>query len=590
MLNFLSYFLSMMKLYSLLLIVGISPVVFAGDLDEANCPANEIYVPGNGCMTSVAWQQKQCQMSGGSWFVHDSGGMSCVFGQSEDSEDPGIKRGTTQTERTPRADPACQGENQPESCKKGLRSVDPAAPHSPKAAVPAQKPEPGTKMTQEKRALRPDGTPMTDEEQAAMRDQATIAVKELEEQVVKCTTERKDAQSCCRQPMSCLTGRDNPEIAGAMQTLTALIGTGAAVALGAQQGGSNPGMQACKTMQMLGLGSAGINGLAGTVCTSRKLSCDSTCGEVVTKASAYITANCTVGSTDSVCSRLKTHMMSAKTSIQECGYLNANIQQLGSQTIAGLSGTAIASLCNQMSASSVGFANLDKPPVFTGDCSNPANASNPACVNCTGTNATTNPLCNTTNPNTVGLGDGGTNLAKANYGASAAGGATSNVAGLEGADTQAPVTPFVQAEANKNSGIQGGGGGGLGAAGASANNDPGGGQGGGGGGGVNADIMQGTSGGNGFSGYASAPQTGGGDGGFSGYGGGTGSNRGGSGFNLAQYLPGGAKAAAGRGLAGASGIIAAKAELGDAKDNIWIRPTRRMGIMCQQNRLDCGVK
>ena len=204
----------------------------------------------------------------------------------------------------------------------------------------------------------------------------------------------------------------------------------------------------------------------------------------------------------------------------------------------------------------------------------------------TGANAATNPLCVNNQP--VGLGDGpATGLSKANFGATQTGG-SSNVAGLENAGTQAPVTPTITPEANKNAGVQGGGGGGLGASSAAANNDLGQ-QGGGASGGPNADIMQGTSGGNGFSGYASAPQTGGGDGGFSGYGGGTGRSAG-SGFNLAQYLPGGAKAAAGRGLAGAGGIVAAKAELGNPGDNIWIRPTRRMGIMCQQNRLECGVK
>lgn len=426
-----------------------------------------------------------------------------------------------------------------------------------------------------------------DAEQKQLRADTQAEATALREAAKKCTDAKRDAQSCCREPMTCLTGRENPEISGAVATLTGLIGTGVAMYAGQQQNPNDPGMQACKTLQYLGMGAGGLNGVLGGVCTTRKLSCDSTCSEIFKKSNELIAANCPTGQTGASgpCYDLKNARSIAQNAISECSYLNANIQQMGGQAISSLSGAGIASLCNQISGSSVGFANLDRPPVFTGDCSNPANASNPACVNCTGANAATNPLCNTTPPPTPGLGDGpGTGLAKANFGSKEAG-ANVNAAGLEGAGQQLPVTPAIAAEANKNSGVQGGGGGGLGAASTPANNDLGS-PNQGVAGGPNADIMQGTSGGNGFSGYATSPQTGGGEGGYGGYGSGSSEYKA-PGFNLAQYLPGGKKAVAGRGLAAAA--VGKSAELGNIQDDIWFRQTKRFDKWCRGDRVKCGV-
>lgn len=453
----------------------------------------------------------------------------------------------------------------------------------------AGKPGPAETLPNGDRRLA-DGTVVTEEQYQQMLAQQKQDLEAesaaLKEAANKCLIARKDAQSCCRQPMSCLSGRENPEITSAVATLTGLIGTGVSMYMGQQNGGTDPGMQACKTLQYLGLGAGGLNGVLAGVCTTRKLSCDNTCADTYRKANELVLANCQTGQTSSNCTELKNARSTAQASISECGYLNANIQAMGGQSISALSGAGIASLCNQLSGSSVGFAALDKPPVFTGDCSNPANASNPACVNCSGANAATNPLCATPTP--VGLGDGpsGSSLARANYGSNEAG-ANVNAAGLEGAGSQLPVTPAVAAEANKNSGVQGGGGGGLGAASPSANDGGGGQPGVAQGGGPNADIMQGTSGGNGFSGYASSPQTGGGEGGYGGYGQGGSERSAGPGFNLAQYLPGGQKAVAGRGLAAAA--VGKSGELGKVVDDIWFRPTKYFNKWCRGDRLKCGV-
>ena len=546
---------------------------------QVDCPAGEVYVNGQGCVKEAALS---CRAQGGQWFAHDSGSTSCVYNQS----------GGTDTDKTVTTGGGTEAVLEPYSTTNPSlppKVVTPASPGAqPKTAPTAKAKGPAEDLGNGK-VKTPDGREITQEEWQAEQDQQRQELKSqsegLQAEAQKCLIARRDAQSCCNQPMSCLTGRENPEVAGAVATLTGLIGTGVAMYAGQQNGGTNPGMQACKTLQYLGLGAGGLNGVLGGVCTTRKLSCDSTCGEIYKKANELIAANCSgpSASRSENCRALLNARSTAQTSLSSCSALNANIQEMGGQAISSLSGAGIASLCNQLSGSSTGFASLDRPPVFTGDCSNPANASNPACVNCSGPNAATNPLCKTTPP--PGLGDGptSTSLAKANYGTSKESG--SNVAGLESAGTQAAVTPTITPEANKNAGVQGGGGGGLGGAAAPANNDLGN-QNPGVAGGPNADIMQGTTGGNGFSGYASAPQTGGGEGGYSGYGGGSSEYKA-PGFNLAQYLPGGKKAVAGRGLAAAA--VGKSAELGNIQDDIWFRQTKYLNKWCRGDRIKCGV-
>ncbi len=517
--------------------------------------------------------ESQCRQSGGQWFVHDSGGTSCI--RSGDTQGTVPREQSSADEFNPNPPPSV--------------AIPTASPPKPApTATTKVDPKKVEELPNGDKKL-PDGTVVSAEDYDQMMKQQNQEFKEqaeaLKAEGQKCLIARRDAQSCCNQPMSCLTGRENPEIAGAVATLTGLIGTGVAMYAGQQQNPNDPGMQACKTLQYLGMGAGGLNGVLGGVCTTRKLSCDSTCGDIYKKANELIAVNCSgpSASRSENCRALLNARSTAQTSISACSYLNANIQQMGGQAISSLSGAGIASLCNQLSGSSTGFAALDKPPVFTGDCSNPANASNPACVDCSNaTVAATNPLCKTATP-PPGLGDGPAALAKANYGTSKESG--SNVAGLEMAGQQAAVTPAIQAEANKNAGVQGGGGGGLGAAAAPANNDLGN-QNPGVAGGPNADIMQGTTGGNGFSGYASSPQTGGGEGGYGGYGANP-ERSAGPGFNLAQYLPGGKKAVAGRGLAAAA--VGKSSELGNVQDDIWFRQTKYMNKWCRGDRVKCGV-
>lgn len=540
--------------------------------DQSECPENQIYVIGRGCVNYQAVNQevfaRECESRGGRPYfnVGASGSQTCVMDQTT-TESGGC--GNPGQDPCPPAPPP-PSQNQP------------PPPRQQQAQNPGAKPaddknkQAGDTNKQPGKDTVPEGT--ADDAMAPAELSATA--KALEEEANKqCIQSKRDAQSCCRDPMTCLLGRSNPETSGAISTLLGLVGTGAAVAIGAQQGGNDAGMQACKALNLLGYGSAGINGIAAGSCTTKKLSCESACGEVRTKAEKLSKAYCAESrGTSGTCGKIKQAIVTASVSIQECGYLNAEIQQMGGQAIAGGTGAAISSLCNSLSAASVGFASLDRPPVFNGDCS--TNPSNPACVNCADPKFASNPICLKSTP-PAQLGDGGSTLAKANYG-NGTGTGTANVGSLEGAATQAPVTPNIPIEANRNSGIGGGGGGGgFGSAAAQPNNDPQ--QGGSGGPGVNADIMQGTVGGNGFSGYGgSTVQTGGGADGFSGYGGGNGGANKQPGFNLAQFLPGGARAPAGRGLAGASVGRQLASQLGSVKENIWMRYSRRMLIVCER--------
>jgi len=551
--------------------------------EDKYCVASGRIWTGSACIAPEQIEQFQskkeadCSARGGTP-VREGYGVSCIGGSPivREGSDPNAQCGNLDQ-------PACGPSNTPRGSPGGTGGG------SQSGGKTADDKNKTAGQTDPNKQPGKDTVPVANGDEAPTADTADLSAtsKTLAEEADKCIKSKRDAQSCCRDPMSCLVGRENPEVSASISTLLGLVGTGAAVAIGAQQGGNDAGMQACKALNLLGYGSAGINGLAAGTCTTKKLSCESTCGDIREKAEKLVKAHCadTRGTGNNTCRRLKQAVLTASVSIQECGYLNAEVQQLAGQSIAGGTGAAISSLCNSLSAASVGFASLDRPPVFNGDCN--ANPNNPACVNCADPKFATNPMCQKTTPPPVALGDGGAGLSKANYG-NGTGTGTANVAGLEGTAQQQPVTPNVPIEPNRNAGIGGGGGsGGMGSAAAQPGNDnQQGGQ--GGGPGVNADIMQGTVGGNGFSGYGGpAVQTGGGSEGFSGYGGGNGAAKQ-PGFSLAQFLPGGARAAAGRGLASANIGRKLASELGNVKDNIWMRYSRRMLLVCA--RVKCEAR
>ena len=410
----------------------------------------------------------------------------------------------------------------------------------------------------------------------------TSYAQQAERDLDACREQVSRTKRCCTNPVACMTSGG---VQDAYNTLSALAAVGADVMMGTSGGDPKKLQQACSVMQALGYGSGAANaGLAG-VCYSEISSCEDKCDRIKTQYQAYINENCSGGApcASSVKSRIQSAISSAKSASNSCSAMNGQVQMMATQAVAGGLSGAFGGLCANISTATATPPSM--LPVTNTDCSNPANAGNPICLNCSNPANASNPLC--PKLGNQGLGDGsGVSLAgNPNFGAGSA--SQNNVganAGFDG-NSQKGVTGGGQFKPASSGGVPNGGGQMLGGN-SSGNNSfgipdrsqQGGGR------GYNTDVMQGTGGGGGYS-VSSAPVAAGG-GGFGGYGQ-QDEKRNAKPFDLRNYLPGGTKDPK-RGIAG---IGSPTPEIGNRYVDIFQRVHDRYAALCRLERmLECGRK
>lgn len=408
-------------------------------------------------------------------------------------------------------------------------------------------------------------------------------LQEARQQVQLCRDAAKRARECCNNPAACTVG-GGKEVGEAISALSALTAVGGAALVGSTGGDAGKLQKACSILQAIGYGSAAVNGGAATVCYTAKSSCNDECDEISKKYQEMVD-NCTpeMGCTSATKSELQSQIRTGEANSRSCDALNGQISKSLAQGVVGGLGGQYAGLCAELSKASTGLPKFDTQPVFTTDCNNPANASNPACLNCSIAANQSNPLCR--KPGGT-LGDGAS-VAVSSPGNFGVGTANANVDGNAGYDGpgQRAITPEIKPAAasakevanNSGGAMLGGGGGGNPGFGIPDRPQ------GGGRGGYNTDIMQGVGGGGGYT-VSSVPTAAGS--GFSGYGSAA-PNNANKAFDLRQYLPGGAKDPKRK----IAGLGVAVPEMGSRFDDIFKRVNDRVNVLCRLERLmDCGKK
>lgn len=410
----------------------------------------------------------------------------------------------------------------------------------------------------------------------SLKTQADQELQACREQVAR-------TKRCCTNPVACMT---TGGVQDAFNLLSGLATAGGAVLIGTAGNDPKKMQQACSIMQAVGYGSGATNAGLAAVCYTEISSCEDKCDAVKNKYKNMMSDVCPGGSTTcAIRSHLSMVSSDASSGSYSCQSMNGQVQRMATQAVAGGLSGAFGGLCANLSNANTGFPNLDKQPIFTTDCNNPLNASNPACLNCSLAANKSNPLCKPTGSKGLGDGSGVAMTGAPNFGMGSAN--QNNVganAGFDGNGQKAAIGGG-QFKAASAGGVPNGGGQMLGSGGSGGANSfglPDKQQ--GRGPGYNTDVLQGTGGGGGYT-VSSVPTAA--SGGFGGYGQQQIDNRTGKPFDLKQYLPGGAKDPK-RAIAGLGGI---RPEFGNKFDDIFKRINDRYTVLCRLGRmLECQNK
>jgi hypothetical protein len=464
------------------------------------------------------------------------------------------------------------------------------------------------------RTLTGDGAPATTRT-LSNSGSPVSEVEDLNAQLEQCQAKLKQTETCCNNPMSCLTndGSDSTRTNGVFMALQIAAGS-------ATQTASLAG--SCGTLGNISTGMAAINTALAFKCSQKIAQCNSVCGNIGKRAKE-VARSCR-GKGDDCATNSDIELTICPTSddvkdpnskltmydVAKCEQENKKerkrksewvVSELSriakeadgcdeyggraveqqSQAIASLYAAKIAGLCKKQSTTDPNSSVANN--AFNVNCSDPTNAANPVCQNqCNRANAANDPVCaQLLGLGTSGFGTGngtGGNLADA----SATGAGSGSIDEFE--DAQSMLDANIQAVGSKANVGGGGGSGGVPSGASSSGGADGGAAGGGdGGSGLNTGILGGTKSGSGYSQPFVRSSMGGGGYSASG-GGGRGVASEGKPFNPRDFLPGG-KMDPKRKLAG---LASASPEIGAVHGNIFTNITNRFLQVCLRDGLfDC---
>lgn len=383
--------------------------------------------------------------------------------------------------------------------------------------------------------------------------------------LLECKASQMRAQDCCTNPVKCMSPGSNVDAAD-MQIISALVVGGTALTA------TGEGMsQMCGAAKNINIASAAANGAMGSACIVKKNQCSRACSAIKMQISAKMQACQANRNCSSQDYSLFAQVQSAQ---NQCDSYSLNAAQMLGQTTQNLIAMKMADLCQkQAKVNTTGFDEFDPKAVFNGNCSDPANASNPLCQGyCNRAGAQNDPLCKANSAKDSNGSNQGSKLSS--FGDRA----TPNVGMGDNNLEQGSNPPSLSIQARRANAVNGNSGG---FAPGSAQGSGFGSNTGQSGGGFKTDIDKGLGGGTGYSvsngsGYSSPS-------GFSGYG----SNNvdsNGQPFDLKQFLP---SDNSGRKPAAVTST-GTHPELGSRYDDIFNRVSRRYFQLCLQDRLlDC---
>ncbi|MCB0361082.1 MAG: hypothetical protein KDD35_00065 [Bdellovibrionales bacterium] len=420
---------------------------------------------------------------------------------------------------------------------------------------------------------------------------------EVESDKEYCSSAHKKANICCNDPVKCVTGLDGPSSSTVSAVGSLVMGAVGMMAMnGAAGSGDSEGIaKSCELMKLVSLGGATANTALGAKCFSDKGSCEDRCQEVVDKYRRVIgecsnleTVNRQNGGKGPLCPsswvlEYREAYASAHTRIERCTGFNANVAAMGSQAAQSVAASGFADLCAKAATTqATGFPNIDQQPVFSGDCNDPANASNPICVKCRGPEAKYDPLCGGLSGAGGSASSGSTSAFQdPDFGTRLTDGSDLNVPDDIG-QAQDPIFDGGSGQAASANSIPNNGGGFTGGSGGGGLPFSGGGGGYGGGPGYDTDIMNGLGGGGGYS-VTSVPTES--PSGYSGAGtlaNGERSPNPFDKFDLKKYMPKSGEELTRR---PASSLLGNNPEIGRADQDIFEMIHRRYQIMCKQGRM-----
>ena len=420
--------------------------------------------------------------------------------------------------------------------------------------------------------------------------------QEVESDRELCESAHKSANVCCNDPVQCITGLSGPTSSAVSAVGSLLMGATSMMALNGTANSQDAAgiAKSCNLMKMVAMGGTIANTALGAKCYSEKSSCEDKCQEIDDKYRKVLAQ----------CDDLKTAFRSNNSGPlcpsswyqgyaaaqsaaagrgKRCTGYNSNVAAMGNQAAQSAAASGFADLCNQAAtAQATGFPNIDQQPVFSGDCNDPANASNPICVNCRGTAALTDPLCKGLAPSSNTSSGTSSAFQSPDFGTRAINGSDINVPDTNG-QVQDPLFGNGLSAESKSNSVPSNGGSFTGGSGGGGMPFSGGGGGGyGGGPGYDTDILKGLGGGGG---YSASPVPTDSRGGYSG-GGQANTKRSDNPFDkfdLKKYLPGNNKSGANRGPAGTD-EYRRNPEIGGPHEDLFEKIHRRYRIMCNQGR------
>ena len=411
----------------------------------------------------------------------------------------------------------------------------------------------------------------------------------VDERIKECKSKAKEAKQCCNNPLSCFEATKDSKITTqdvqTVSTLMTVIG---------QLNGNGSVADACKQAKTTNSIGALANSAMSATCIFEKRKCDSECETAEVELEQLIAAcsgpsaavKQTCYGAAGMMAKYKAALKEVKRETSSCLRLNGKAGELAVAAVSQAAAAKLAAECEEQ-ASAASPDLLGDTPLGAPDCSDPANASNPFCLNCQKAGSENNPICqqiNSASKVTSGSGSLSAYDGANQYGTSGAGGNSDfDTADTGQGQNQMPVGFGDGNSSNKTAGVGAGGGG--------VPNSGGGGFGSGGSGGgrrgpgksrYNTNTLHGVSGGGGYSVSSMGFKSGGG--GFRGYGNGNNRGRGGSkkglkGFDIKKYLPG--RSAPRRAPAG---LASERPDISAVSANIFEKISHRYIKICRQGR------
>ncbi len=421
------------------------------------------------------------------------------------------------------------------------------------------------------------GQPTSGEQQQQQQQQGGLSPQEqadLKDAVEACERAHKEATEACNQPFKKAFGVDlGPDD---MQMIMTVLNVGGQTALASRAGSQKSMAKACGMMRDVGYATTALNAGFATQCQSFRSSCLTQC-QHLESIMRQVVARCENDPACSVSQQVSLNNTSQR--VAACQQYSGQVAGMATQALMALYSAEGASMCRDLAkAQDFGLPPpKTSPPANRPNCADPANASNPVCLECRSPESRNNPMCRDVNAQIPG-GDGRSNQSSRTPpgGNDGEDFDLSNL-GLEDDPNQMaqmPITEPGEASARRPSGSGtglGGGGGPQGYDGApGGHGDPG----------IDTDILHGVGGGGGYT-TSSVPFSSGGGGG--GFGLPPRPDSAGEKFDLRKFLPGR------QGVKGLQKVTGGEGrrhpELAPSHDNIWRRVSNKYQQLCQRGEL-----